>query len=207
MKKKYLVLIILGTVIATMGSELLVIRLGGKGRLAKMPIIGDAFNVVYESGEVVEVDNQRYKEVDDMVQTLKGKIGEYESLQKESMQTNERLKNELKRQQDKISSLNSRLVDILLIIETQQKEAILTTAKKYEKTDPAVVAQILRETKDEKECAEILLFMQDRQAAKVIEAYAAMGGDETARNDNAKRIAEIMKLMQKIVVEEEEESL
>ena len=45
--------------------------------------------------------------------------------------------------------------------------------------------------------------MQDRQAAKVIEAYAAMGVDEIARNDNAKRIAEIMKVMQKIVVEKE----
>ena len=152
MKKKYLVLIILGTVMATMGSELLVIRLGGKGRLAKMPIIGDAFNVVHEGGEVVEVDNQRYKEVDEMVETLKGKIGEYETLQKESMQTNERLKNELKRQQDKISSLNNKLADILLIIETQRKEAILTTAKKYEKTDPAVVASILKETKDEGMC-------------------------------------------------------
>jgi len=205
MKKKYLAILILGTVIATMGSELLVVRLGGKGRLAKMPIIGDAFNVVYEGGEVVEVDNQRYKEVDEMVETLKGKIGEYESLQKGSMQTSERLKNEIKKQQDKISSLNSRLVDILLIIETQRKEAILTTAKKYEKTDPAVVAEILRETKDDKECAEILLFMQDRQAAKVIEAYASMGADEIARNDNAKRIAQIMKLMQKIVVEKEEE--
>ncbi len=206
MKKKYLVLIILGTVIATMGSELLVIRLGGKGRLAKMPIIGDAFKVTYEGGEVVEVDNQRYKEVDEMVETLKGKIAEYETLQKESMETNERLKNELKRQQGKISSLNNKLADILLIIETQRKEAILTTAKKYEKTDPAVVAKILRETKDEKECAEILLFMQDRQAAKVIEAYMAMGADEVARNDNAKRIAEIMRLMQKIVVEKEEGS-
>jgi len=204
MKKIYIPIIVIGSVIVTFGSQLAVIRVGGKGRFAEMPVIGDAFKVVKESEEVVEIDNERFKEVDQMIETLKGQIAEYEALQEESMQTNERLKREIGKQQSKITDLNDKMANILLVVETRQKEAIKTTARKYEKTNPTVVAGILKETREARECAEILLFMNDRQAAKVIEAYAAMGNDETARKDNAKRIAEIMKLMQKIVVADDE---
>ncbi|GAH61385.1 unnamed protein product [marine sediment metagenome] len=204
MKKIYIPIIVIGSVIVTFGSQLAVIRVGGKGRFAEMPVIGDAFKVVKESEEVVEIDNERFKEVDQMIETLKGQIAEYEALQEESMQTNERLKREIGKQQSKITDLNDKMANILLVVETRQKEAIKTTARKYEKTNPKVVAGILKETREARECAEILLFMNDRQAAKVIEAYAAMGNDETARKDNAKRIAEIMKLMQKIVVADDE---
>lgn len=204
MKKIYIPIIVIGSVILTFGSQLVVIRVGGKGKFAEMPVIGDAFKVVKESEEVVEIDNERFKEVDQMVETLKGQIAEYEALQEESMQTNDRLKREIGKQQSKITDLNDKLANILFVVETHRKEGIKTTAKKYEKTDPTVVAGIMKETREARECAEILLFMNDRQAAKVIEAYAAMGNDETARRDNAKRIAEIMKLMQKIVVSDDE---
>jgi len=204
MKKKLLPLIILGTVIVTIGSQLLFIRLGGKGRFAEMPLIGDAFKIVRQNEEIVEVDSERYREVDEMVANLKSIIAEKDAIQKEQMQTNERLKNEIKRLHSNIKALDAELNRKLIFIDSHRAEGLKEMATMYESTDPAVVASIFAELKDE-ECAAILRFMRDRQAAKVIEAYTAMGTDDISRKDNAGRMADITKIMQKLVREEEEE--
>lgn len=69
----------------------------------------------------------------------------------------------------------------------------------YECSRPEVVAAILENLKED-DCAIILTFMSRTKAIETIEAFKQLDGVKNVQGENAKRAAEIVKMMQYVVI-------
>ncbi len=204
MKKKLILpIVIIVTVLGTIVAQVAILSFGGKGRLARMPVIGNAFTIIEKGEEVIEEENPRFKEVDVLVDNLKRIIAEKEALQKEQMEVSRRQRDYIKRLLRDIEDLNRELNKTVVTLEANRSERLRARAAILEKTDPKTVALLFKSLDDE-DCAGLIYNMQERQAAKIIEAYAQMGVDDITRDDNARRMADITRIIQKLVIKSDE---
>ena len=194
-----LILMVIGGVIVILAIQAGVVLGVGKERLSTLPLLGDKLFVIKAEGEIVEVDDQRFQKVDSIIADLKSKVAEADTLLQASKDNNDHLKQEIDKQKKKIDTLNTQLTQMLRIIDTSREKAIKATAQIYESMSPEAVAEVFKEMKDDEEIAELLMFMRDREAGKIMVAYIDSSQNDDERKQNAARVANITKIRQRLV--------
>jgi flagellar motility protein MotE (MotC chaperone) len=195
--KQFIVTLIVAIVLV-IGAQVAVIKAVGKDSLRDLPLVGELFTVVESPGLAEEPKDERIDEIKTILATLKEREAT-QAEQDDDLEQLRRLKQDIAAIERQNRALFDRIRQLFPIIDEARQETLKVLAKKYEKMSPEAAAAILMNRKDE-ECAELLLVMQDRASAAVLEAIATMGTSPNEQSANRKRAAEISQLMRKTLL-------
>jgi flagellar motility protein MotE (MotC chaperone) len=189
---------LLGAVLVVVGAEVAVVKVAGKEALRKLPFVRDVFTVAQAPEVVEEPKDARLDEIDAILAKLKEREQE-QALRDDELAQLTAMKTDLEAIEGRNKELFDRIRQLYPIIDDAQHETLLVLARKYEKMTAEGAAEIL-DGKTDQECAELLLVMNDRSSAKVLEALAGRGGSEIEQERNRKRATKISQLMRNTLV-------
>jgi flagellar motility protein MotE (MotC chaperone) len=195
---KQFALTLLGAMIVVVGAEVAIVLAVGKDGLRGLPVVGSLFAVAEEAGTVAEPNDERLVEIDNILARLKAKEAE-QAQQNDQLEQLRVMKADLEAIEQRNRQLFDRIKQLYPIIGEARQETLKVLAKKYESTVPETVARILDGMSDQ-ECAELLLVMNDRAAAKVLQAFATMGDSAIEQERNTKRATKINQLMRNMLL-------
>lgn len=196
------VLTLLVAIVVVLGAEVGVVAVVGKEGLRRLPVVGELFTVTGTTEAVEAPQDTRFDEVENILARLK----EREALaagQEDRLAQMRELKEDLEGIERRNRLLFERIRQLYPIIEQKRRETLEVLAKKYEKTSPETVSQIFDGMTDH-ECAELLLVMNDRSSAKVLEAFGTMGESRIEQERNRKRSTKINQLMRNMLLVSDE---
>jgi flagellar motility protein MotE (MotC chaperone) len=190
---KSFILTLLAAVVVVIGAEVAVVAVIGKDGLQRLPVVGEVFTVVATGETYTEPKDGRLDEIDAILAKLKEREALIETRDDQLDQLNQ-LNDDIKQSEQRNRQLFDRIRQLYPIIDTARAEALQALAKKYEKMSPEAAASIL-ENETDQECAELLVAMNDRAAAKVLEALAQSGTSVAEQERSRKRATKISQLM------------
>ncbi len=196
------VLTLLVAIVVVIGAEVGVVMAVGKEGLRRLPVVGELFTV---SGPTRPVEPPRDARVDE-VEKILAKLKEQEAVaadQQDRLAQMRELKADVAEIERRNRLLFERIRQLYPIIAQERQDTLELLAKKYEKTSPVTVAQILDGMTDH-ECAELLLVMNDRASAKVLEAFGTMGESRIEQERNRTRSTKINQLMRDMLLVSDE---
>ena len=186
-------LTLVAAIVVVIGAEVGVVAVVGKEGLQRLPFVSDLFTVVGTSDAYVEPKDGRVDEID----TILAKLKERETLietRDDQLDQLRQLKSDIEAIEARNRQLFDRIRQLYPIIDEARTASLQALAKKYEKMTPGSAAGILDNETDQ-ECAELLVAMNDRSAAKVLEALAQLGTSGVEQERNRKRATKISQLM------------
>jgi flagellar motility protein MotE (MotC chaperone) len=190
---KSFILTLLGAVVVVVGAEVAVVAAIGKDGLQRLPVVSEIFTVVSTQETYAEPKDGRVDEIDAILAKLKEREALIES-RDDQLEQLRQLKSDIAALEARNRQLFERIRQLYPIIEVARAEALQALAKKYEKMSPEAAAGIL-ENETDQECAELLVAMNDRAAAKVLEALAQSGTSGAEQERNRRRATKISQLM------------
>jgi len=186
-------LTLVAAIVVVLGAEIAVLTAVGTDGLRRMPFIGKLFSVVETAESFAEPKDGRLDEIDAILAKLKEREALIETRDDQLDQLRD-LKSDNEVLERRSRQLFDRIRQLYPIIDKARAEALQALAKKYEKMTPEAAAGIL-ENENDQECAELLVAMNDRSAAKVLEALAQLGTSGVEQERNRKRATKIGQLM------------
>jgi flagellar motility protein MotE (MotC chaperone) len=190
---KSFVLTLVAAIVVLIGAEVATVMVVGKEGLQRLPVVKELFTVVQAGEESAEPKDGRIDEID----AILAKLREREALIETGDDQLDQLR-QLQSDNEVIEARNRQLFDrirkLYPIIDEARAAALQALAKKYEKMTPEAAAGILDNLSDQ-ECAELLVAMNDRASAKVLEALAQQGTSAAEQETNRKRATKISQLM------------
>ncbi len=201
---KQFLLTLLGAILVVIGAEVAIVKAVGKDGLRQVPIVGDLFTVVEATGAIEEPHDERFDEIENILARLKERE-ELDARQDDHLDQMHKMKADLEAIERRNRQLFDHIRQLYPIISEARQETLKVLAKKYEKASPETVAQIFDGMSD-LECAELLLVMNDRSTAKVLEAFTKMGESAIERERNRKRTTKINQLMRNTLLLSDEKA-
>ncbi|MBN1916639.1 MAG: hypothetical protein JW889_01915 [Verrucomicrobia bacterium] len=187
------ILTLVAAIVIVVGAEVATIVVIGKEGLQRLPVVKELFAVVETGEEFAEPKDGRVDEIDAILAKLKEREALIETRDDQLDQLRQ-----LKSDNETLEARNRELFDrirlLYPIVDEARSEALQALAKKYEKMTPEAAAGIL-ENESDQECAELLVVMNDRSAAKVLEELAQLGTSAADQERNRKRATKISQLM------------
>jgi flagellar motility protein MotE (MotC chaperone) len=201
---KQFVLTLLGAVIIVVGAEVAVLKAVGKEGLHRLPVLGELFTVVAPPEMLEEPKDGRLDEIDAILAKLKEREAHVTD-QDDELEQVRKTWADIKAIEQRNLALFDRIRQLYPIIDEARAETLTLLAKKYEKMTPETAAQII-EGKSDQECAELLIVMNDRSSAQLLEAFAKMGDSAIERERNRKRATKISQVMRNTLLLSEEKA-
>ncbi len=196
---KQFVVTLVAAIIVVVGAEVAVVKAVGKDGLRDLPLVGELFTVVESPDFAEEPKDERIDEIDTILAELKERAA-HQVEQDDDLDQLRRLKEDIAAIERQNQALFERIRQLFPIIDEARGETLKVLAKKYEKMSPEAAAAILMGSKNDEECAELLLVMKDRSSAAVLEAIATMGNSANEQAANRKRATKISELMRKTLL-------
>jgi len=187
------ILTLVGAMVVVIGAEVGVVAVVGKDGLQRVPLVGDLFTVVETGDAYTEPKDGRVDEIDAILAKLKERETLIETRDDQLDQLRQ-LKSDIEAIEARNRQLFDRIRQLYPIIDEARSQALQALAKKYEKMTPEAAAGIL-ENEGDQDCADLLVAMNDRSAAKVLEALAQLGTSAAEQERNRKRATKISQLM------------
>lgn len=148
-----------------------------------IPVIKNFFKVEAPLEKIINVQFATVKETEDILKKVsqqQEKIEEREKELRSSIQLNEKLKTELVENRKKIEEMQGIVQKYLIALNESEMKNIKRLANVYSLMRAEEAAVILADL-DEETILNILSQMKERQSAKLLGAYAALGDDESLR--------------------------
>jgi flagellar motility protein MotE (MotC chaperone) len=199
---KQFVLTLLGAVIIVIGAEFAVLKAVGKEGLQQVPVLSELFTVEAPPDVLEEPKDDRVDEIDAILAKLKEREA-LETEEDDELDQARKIHADIKAIEQRNLALFERIRQLYPVIDEARAESLTLLAKKYEKMTPDAAAKIL-EGKTDDQCAELLIVMNDRSSAQLLEAFAQMGESAIERERNRKRATKISQIMRNTLLLTEE---
>jgi hypothetical protein len=199
---KQFVLTLIGAIVIVVGAEFAVLKAVGKDGLQRLPVLGELFTVAAPPEVLEEPKDGRVDEIDTILAKLKEREAQVTGEDDELDQAR-KIWDDIRAIEQRNLALFDRIRQLYPIIDEARAESLTMLAKKFEKMTPEAAARIL-EGKSDAECAELLVVMNDRASAQLLEAFAQMGESAIEKERNRKRATKISQIMRNTLVLSEE---